>query len=266
MADAWLIKTDSSGNQLWQKTYGGSGDDGAYGLTKTTADGYILAGFTNSTGAGDYDVWLIRVDSSGVQQWAQTYGGTDSDFGYIAFETETDFVVDCTTHSFGAGKSDVWLLKVDAMGGLMWNYTYGGPETDNGWYGAKTTDGFALGGYTYSYSADGNNSAAWLIKVDVNGMAMWNQTYGSAGKDYYGWAVTQTSEGGYAISGEVAPTDSEVSDAFLIVTDANGVATTENAPNAAPIPVYILGAAIAVILALAIVAVVVLLKRKKKQP
>ena len=112
----------------------------------------------------------------------------------------------------------MWLLKVDAMGGLMWNYTYGGPEGDHGWYGAKTTDGFALGGYTYSYGIDGN-SAAWLIKVDVNGMTMWNQTFGDANNDYYGWAVTQTSDGGYALSGEVAPIDSDTCDAFLIITD-----------------------------------------------
>lgn len=265
IADGILIKTDNVGNLEWQKTYGGSGDDGFYGITASSEGGYILAGFTNSTGAGKYDAWLVKVDSSGTQQWAKTYGGSDNDYAYIAFETETDFVVDCTTYSYGAGGADLWLLKVDAMGGLMWNYTYGGPEGDHGWYGAKTTDGFVLGGYTYSYGVDGN-SAAWLIKVDANGMTMWNQTYGDADKDYYGWAVTQTSDGGYALSGEAAPVDSDTSDAFLIITDSNGVAAIENAPNSGFNTLYAVGAVIIVLLIVAIVAIVVLMRRKPKQP
>jgi predicted secreted protein len=264
MGDGYLVKTDSAGNLQWQKTYGGSGDDDFYGITATTDNGYILTGLTNSTGAGDYDVWLVKVDSSGVQQWAKTYGGADVDIGYVAFESDTDFVVDCTTYSYGAGGADVWLLKVDAMGGLMWNYTYGGPESDHGWYGAKTTDGYALGGFTYSYG-NGDNSAAWLVKVDVNGMTMWNRTYGAEGRDYYGWAVTQTSDGGYAVSGETAPSNSDNYDAFLIITDSSGNAAIENAPNTG-LFLYAVAAVLIVILVVAVVAVLVLLRRKPKQP
>ena len=265
IADGILIKTDNAGNLQWQKTYGGVGDDCFYGLTKSSEGGYILSGTTNSTGAGKYDAWLVKVDNSGNQQWAKTYGGPENDYAYIAFETETDYVVDCTTYSYGAGGADVWLLKVDAMGGLMWNYTYGGPEGDHGWYGAKTTDGFALGGYTYSYGINGN-SAAWLIKVDVNGMTMWNQTYGDANNDYYGWAVTQTSDGGYALSGEVVPIDRDTCDAFLIITDSSGNAAMPSTSNSGLNTLYVLAAVIVVILIVAIVAVFVLLKRKPKQP
>lgn len=264
IADGWLLKTDSAGNLQWQKTYGGSGDDSFYGLTTTTDNGYILTGLTNSTGAGDYDVWLVKVDFSGNQQWAKTYGGVDADIGYVAFESDTDFVVDCTTYSYGAGGADVWLLKVDAMGGLMWNYTYGGPEGDHGWYGAKTTDGYALGGFTYSYG-NADNAAAWLVKVDNNGMTMWNRTFGVAGRDYYGWAVTQTADGGYAVSGETAPTDGENTDAFLIITDSSGNAAIENAPNSG-LNLYAIAAIIIVVLVVAVVVVLVLLRRKPKQP
>ncbi|NLF88014.1 hypothetical protein GX563_04240 [Candidatus Bathyarchaeota archaeon] len=265
IGDGCLIKTDSSGNLEWQKTYGGAGDEGFYGITKSSEGGYILAGYTNSTGAGKCDVWLVKVSASGTEQWAKTYGGSEDDYGYIAFETETDFVVDCTTYSYGAGEADVWLLKVDAMGGLMWNYTYGGPEDDHGWYGAKTTDGFALGGYTYSYGVNGN-AAAWLIKVDINGMTMWNQTYGSAAKDFYGWAVTQTSDGGYAISGEVLPVDVDTCDAFLVITDENGDALIpEDTANTELIPLWAVGAIVAVIIVVLLV-VVLLMRRKPKQP
>jgi hypothetical protein len=265
IGDGLLIKTDSTGTLQWQKSYGGSGDEAFYGITKSSEGGYILSGFTNSTGAGQCDAWLVKVDAEGTQQWAKTYGGSDDDFAYIAFETETDYVVDCTTYSYGAGNADVWLLKVDAMGGLMWNYTYGGPDGDHGWYGAKTTDGFALGGYTFSYGVNGN-SAAWLIKVDVNGMTMWNQTYGDANTDYYGWAVTQTSDGGYAISGEASPVDRDTCDAFLIITDSNGNAAIENAVNQGIDLLYIAGAVVVVIIVVAIVAVLVLMRRKPKQP
>jgi hypothetical protein len=267
ICDGLLLKTDSAGNLQWQKTYGGSGDDAFYGITATTDGGYILTGLTNSTGAGEYDVWLVKVDSSGTEQWAKTYGGPEDDIGYIAFESETDFVVDCITYSYGAGGGDIWLLKVDAMGGLMWNYTYGGAENDNGWYGAKTTDGgYALGGFTYSYGS-GENAAAWLVKVDKNGMTMWNRTYGVADRDYYTWAVTETSDGGYALSGETSPVDSDnsdASDAFLIITDSNGNAAIENTSNMGLL--YAVGAIIVVLLVVAIVAVVVLMRRKPKQP
>ncbi|NLB76668.1 MAG: hypothetical protein GX799_09430 [Crenarchaeota archaeon] len=73
-----------------------------YGITKTVVGGYILAGYTNSSGAGNYDMLLVRVDSEGVEQWVQTYGGSEDDFAYIAFESETGFVVVGTTYSFGA--------------------------------------------------------------------------------------------------------------------------------------------------------------------
>ncbi len=262
IADAWLIKTDAQGNKLWDKTYGGAADDGVYGITKTSEGGYILAGFTNSTGAGDYDAWLIKVDSSGTQQWAKTYGGADTDVAYQAFETsETDYVVDGTTHSYGAGNADVWLFMTDAMGGMMWNYTYGGPEDDSGWYGVKTPDGYALGGYTYSYGTNGN-AAAWLVKVDTNGMTLWNQTYGT-GKDYYGWAVTQTADNGFAISGEAVSADGEICDAFLVITDSSGVATIENAPAPQDFPLYILAIVVAVVI---VVLVAVLALRRKKHP
>jgi hypothetical protein len=265
LADGWLLKTDSTGNLQWQKTYGGSGDDAFYGITPTTDNGYILTGLTNSTGAGKYDVWLVKVNSEGTEQWAKTYGGSANDIGYIAFESQTDFVVDCITYSYGAGGGDIWLLKVDAMGGLMWNYTYGGTDDDNGWYGAKTTDGYALGGFTYSYG-NGDNAAAWLVKVDNNGMTMWNRTYGVADRDYYCWAVTQTSDGGFALSGETAPVDSDNSDAFLIITDSSGNAAIENTANSGINTLYAVGAVVVVLLIVAIVAVVVLMRRKPKQP
>jgi hypothetical protein len=263
IGDGWLLKVDSTGTLEWQKTYGGSGDDGLYGITPASAGGYILSGFTNSTGAGDYDAYLIRVDAQGNQQWAKSYGGAQRDVAYQAFETsETDFVIDGTTRSFGAGKADIWLFMTDAMGGMMWNYTYGGPEVDSGWYGVKTPDGYALGGYTYSYGTNGN-AAAWLVKVDKNGMTMWNQTYGS-GQDYYGWAVTQTADNGYAISGQIESADAETSKAFLVITDSAGNAAIP-ITNAESVPLWMIGAIIAVIVVVLLVVVIVLLKRKPKQ-
>jgi hypothetical protein len=262
LADAFLLKVDSTGTQEWMKTYGGNGDDGTYGITPASAGGYILAGFTNSTGAGKYDAWLIRVDAQGTQQWTKNYGGTENDVAYQAFETsETDFVVDGTTRSYGAGKADIWLFMTDAMGGMMWNYTYGGPEVDSGWYGVKTLDGYALGGYTYSYGTNGN-AAAWLVKVDKHGMTMWNQTYGT-GEDYYGWAVTETADNGFAISGQVESPDGETSRAFLVITDSSGNSAIPKT-NAELIPLWMVGAIVAVIIVLLIV-VIVLLKRKPKQ-
>jgi hypothetical protein len=97
-------------------------------------------------------------------------------------------------------------------------------------------------------------------------MIMWNQTYGDANNDYYAWAVTQTSDGGYALSGEVTPIDRDTCDAFLIITDSSGNAAMPSTSNSGLNTLYVLAAVIIVILIVAIVAVFVLLRRKPKQP
>jgi parallel beta-helix repeat protein len=117
--DAWLVKTDASGTMQWNQSYGGADIDEALALVETTDGGYALAGYTCSSGAGGPDAWLVRTDANGIEQWNQTYGGTDSDYAWALVQTaDGGYALAGETWSFGAGDADAWLVKIDASGNL----------------------------------------------------------------------------------------------------------------------------------------------------
>jgi hypothetical protein len=117
--DFWLVKTDSGGNEEWNKTYGGTNDDYAYSVVQTTDGGYALAGHTVSYGVGGGDFWLIKTDEFGNAQWNMTYGGDDTEFMYSMIQTgDGGFALAGVTWSFGVGDGycDFWLVKTDESG------------------------------------------------------------------------------------------------------------------------------------------------------
>jgi len=163
--DAWLVKTDASGNMQWNKTYGGIGDDGALSMAYTSDGGYALGGYEQFLGAGGYDFWLFKTDGSGNVQWNQTYGGADDEQARtMVHASDGGYVLAGYTLSFGAGSWDAWLVKTDASGHMQWNQTYGGVDDDCAYFVAQTDDGgYASAGLTLSFGAGGWD--AWLIKL-----------------------------------------------------------------------------------------------------
>jgi hypothetical protein len=162
--DFWLVKTDSSGNMQWNKTYGGTGNDIAYAVIQTSDGGYALTGETTSYGTGG-DFWLVKTDSSGTVQWNQTYGGASGDVAYSLVQTgDGGYALAGHTESYGAGNYDVWLVKTDSSGTVQWSRTYGGADNDVARSVVQTGDGgYALAGYTDSYGAGGYDF--WFIKT-----------------------------------------------------------------------------------------------------
>ena len=198
--DAWLIKTDASGNEQWNKTFGGSSSDRAESVQQTSDGGYIIAGNTQSYGAGSGDAWLIKTDASGKEQWDKTFGGT-TDEGALSVQQISNggYILAGWTNSYGAGSGDAWLIKTDAKGNLEWSKTFGGTKNDGVWFVQQASDrGYILAGWTYSYGA--GSMDAWLIKADANGNEQWNKTFGGAGGDGIRY-VRQTSDGGYILAG-----------------------------------------------------------------
>jgi predicted secreted protein len=168
-SDFWLVKTDASGNMMWNQTYGGTDWDYAYALVQTTDGGYALAGYTDSFGAGGSNFWLVKTDTNGNMQWNMTYGGTNDDRVYALVQTsDGGYALAGWTNSFGAGGSNFWLVKTDTNGNMQWNQTYGGTNNDQAYALVQTTDGgYALAGYTYSFGAGSYDF--WLVETDASG-------------------------------------------------------------------------------------------------
>jgi len=180
--DVWLIKTDPNGIEEWNSTFGGSSYDRGYSVQQTNDGGYIIAGCTHSYGEGEFDVWLIRTDPNGIEEWNSTFGGSAADRGRSVQQTTDDgYIITGWAASFGAGDSDVWLIKTGSGGNEEWNSTYGFEEdsldwgysvqqTNDGGYiiaGATMPDGWILTGSKPPNTEEGTD--VWLIKTGDNG-------------------------------------------------------------------------------------------------
>lgn len=214
--DFWLVKTDAAGNMQWNRTYGGAGDDQALSLVQTSDGGYALFGNTNSFGAGGVDFWLVKTDADGNMQWNKTYGGTGNEYAASLVQaSDGGYALLGDTWSYGAGRSDFWLIKTDAVGDAMWNKTYGGAGWDFALSLIQTGDGgYALAGFTV-FSFFGYDGS-WLIKTDADGNMQWNKMYGAVEAT----TVIQTTDGGYVMAGYNGSGYNY--DFWLVKADVNG--------------------------------------------
>jgi hypothetical protein len=227
--DAWLIKTDSDGNEEWNKTYGGSEDEWPYVILQTT-DGYVITGLTRSFGAGDYDAWLIKTDANGNKTWDETYGGTGYDFAMTLLNTtDNGYVMGGGTNTYGAGDFDYWMIKTNANGTEQWNKTFGTSDTEL-FRGMRQTDdgGYILVGFVIP-AASSENVYCWLVRTDADGNKLWDKKI--EGKRHSaGFEIRQTTDGGFIISGATVALGFNLGpifvyiggDMWLVKTDANG--------------------------------------------
>jgi hypothetical protein len=219
--DIFLIKTDENGNIVWTKTYGGTGGDFSYSVQQTSDGGYIVAGGTNSFGAGGLDIFLIKTDANGNIIWAKTYRGTGDDWARSVHQTsDGGYILAGATNSFSAGSYDILLIKTDANGNIIWAKTYGGTNYEDAYFVQQTSDGgYIVVGATNSFGAGGHD--IFLIKADANGNIIWAKTYGGTNYDY-AYSVQQTSDGGYIVAGLTTSFGASGYDILLIKTDGNG--------------------------------------------
>jgi hypothetical protein len=219
--DFWLVKTNSAGNEEWNQTFGGSSGDSAHSVQQTTDGGYILAGRTNSYGAGSWDFcWLVKTDSAGNEEWNRTFGGSGGDSAYsVQQTTDGGYSLAGYTDSYDAGSWDFWLVKADSAGNEEWNRTFGESGHDVAYSVQQTTDGgYILAGRTNSY---GELSDFWLVKTNSAGKEEWNRTFGESGHDV-AYSVQQTTDGGYILAGDTDSYSAGYWDFWLVKTDSAG--------------------------------------------
>ena len=169
LADVYVVKTDDSGNQEWDNTFGGINDDYANCIQQTSDGGFIIIGGTWSFGNGYDDVYLIKIDDNGNEIWNQTFGGVSYDGGFSVQQTlDGGYILAGGTFSIGNGGNDVYLIKTDSNGNELWNQTFGGNGDDRGNSVQQTSDGgYIIGGFNLS-SLNGDPDI-YLIKTDGNG-------------------------------------------------------------------------------------------------
>lgn len=217
--DMWTIRTNSEGDDIWNKLSNDLYSDWGYSLKLLDDGGFILAGAKTFSSTGPSDVWLVKLDADGNEIWNQQYGYTGADQAREVLVNDDGSLAIAGSLSFPTIKH-FWLIKTDDQGNFLWSNIFGGSGNDVCYAAAKTEDGgYILAGYTESY---GNGSKdAWLVKTDENGTEEWNKTFGGSLNDV-ARSIRQTDDGGFIIAGNTQSFGSGMSDFYLIKTDPEG--------------------------------------------
>jgi len=224
--EALNVQSGSGGRMLWNRTYGGPQFEEASSIQETSDGGYIIAGTTNSFGAGEFDFYLVRVDSGGKMLWNRTYGGPLIDVASsVQVTRDGGYIIAGYTNSFSKSW-DFYIVRTDFEGKMLWNRTYGGPQFEKASSIQETSDGGYIIVGTIS-SLDPFSEDVYLVKTDPEGNILWNRTYGRFENEQgypildYGNSVQETSDGGYIIAGHTTAFGMD-SDVCLIKTDPEG--------------------------------------------
>ena len=218
-ADVYLIKTDANGNKKWETKYGGGKDDVGHCVVEAN-DGYLITGYSKSSGDHYCYVYLLKVDINGVVRWEKTVGGGDDACGnYIDKTQDGGFIIVGFTKDLSAGLNDVYLIKLDTGGNVMWEKIFGAGDEDKGYCVKQTRDGgYIITGYTKNLGA--GYSDFYLVKTDDKGVKIWEKIYGENNNEA-GFTVFQTEDSGYIIAGYTASRGGS-SDVYLVKTDYKG--------------------------------------------
>lgn len=219
----WIVKTDDQGNKQWDKSYGGSGEEGLSTVVKATDGGYLLAGSSTSGISGDrsqssrggWDYWVVKVTRTGVKQWDKRFGGSGDDYiasvvptsdgGYLLAGSSSSSISGDKSEA-SRGRRDYWVVKVNIKGIKQWDKRFGSSGDDYLTSVIQTVDGgFLLGGFSSGIRGDRSQPSRglldyWVVKVDSRGTKLWDKRFGGSSNDRLK-SLIPTADGGYLLAG-----------------------------------------------------------------
>jgi uncharacterized delta-60 repeat protein len=220
--DFFVLKLSSAGALQWAKTYGGSGTDIPWDIQQTSDNGYIVAGYTESYGAGNRDFLVLKLNSAGAVQWAKTYGGSGYDHLYSIQQTsDGGYILAGFTLSYGVGSGDMLVLKLSSAGDVQWAKAYGGSGADFPYSIQQTSDsGYIVAGITLSYGQGSYD--VLVLKLSSAGDLAWARTFGGSDWDEVR-SIQQTSDDGYIVAGYTDSYGAGDNDFLLLKFESDGV-------------------------------------------
>lgn len=227
-ADLWLLKVSPEGEVLFDRRWGTEhGWDNGRDLICTADGGYAVVGYTRSFGKGPRSVYFVKTDASGRREWDREYGGEGEDTGVSVLQmADGGYLVGGTTTSSGAGGSDLWVIRTDAAGSVIWDRTYGDSLAQSGGMLLPARDGdfYLLGSTQRDERLDFNDG--WLLKIAGDGQPRWSRRYGGEDPETFARGIV-LADGSLVIAGSMAP-GREQDDVWLLGLDANGDALWEH--------------------------------------
>lgn len=248
--DYWLTKLDTTGNLIWEKSFGYVGADVGITLLQTNDNGFFITGALDVSASGGEgntkqsnnrhaggDYWAIKLNALGNIQWSKYYGGSFTDTPHDAIETNDGYIIvgasdsDDVDINNNKGTYDFWVVKIDTTGNIVWEKSFGGSEIDEAWSITESNDGnFIIVGDTRSNDQDVNDLAGaadlWIIKISPIGELIWEKTIGGSSFDV-GRSISKTQDNGFIVSGSSRSMDGDLSsnngqnDAWVLKLDAN---------------------------------------------
>lgn len=208
--DLWVFKLDANGNLMWEKTFGGTGDDIIGVIAACSDGGYVLSGMSKSNGSGDVpashgneDLFVVKLDAAGNKVWTKTFGGSlREDSGSVIGDTDGGCIIaSCTNSTDGdlVGRKlnpywntsirDMWIFKLNKDGQIVWQITPGGSGEDFANSLVRMPNGnIAIAGSSASSDGDvtGNRGDhdVWVVVLNSRGKKLWQRTFGSYTGDY----------------------------------------------------------------------------------
>ncbi|GEM_PF-2328277 len=218
--DTWLLKLDAAGNVVWQRVFGTDEMDQLFSLDPTPDGGAVAAGVTCASADTWCDALVVKFDSSGAIAWQRAFGGTSYDHAWSVRRTADGYIAVGLTDSFAAGDRDLWVLKLDTSGAVVWQKAYGLPGVyAEGYHVEPVPDGGYLIGGIWNDGANGAD--AWIVAISPDGDVRWSRTYGGTDLDWVR-SVSPLAGGGAVVAGTTASTGAGYWDGWFLKVDGIG--------------------------------------------